>query len=160
VARTDDDVPHATADPQFVAIDQPLIAHRQLRHREAVVASRLPHLPHLAHVVARHAGALVEHLALPAAMVAAGTRRMKRARLVVLRARHQQWALEVVGDHAGLPDVVGMHVRTDDALDRPATHVAGEQLMPQRVRFLIAKAGVDDIPAVVVVEQVQIDVGE
>ncbi len=75
-------------------------------------------------------------------------------------ARDPEFDAELSHQPAGEPDVVGMHVGDDHALDRAALHRPGEELFPGLGRLLVADAAVDHGPAVAIFEQPQIDVVE
>src|SRR5262249_53506918 len=53
-----------------------------------------------------------------------------------------------------------MMVRYQDFADGPAGHAAAEQAVPGFLRMTICNAGVDDIPCVAVVDQIDVDVVE
>jgi hypothetical protein len=59
-------------------------------------------------------------------------------------------------------DVVGVHVRDDDAQDRQAFELGGEHLLPLRLGLVAADAAVDHRPAgaavQLVAQQPQVDV--
>ena len=61
---------------------------------------------------------------------------------------HPQRALEMVGDHARLTDVVRMHVRANHALNGLSRKVCAEDVVPQISGLFVIQSSIDDVPAV------------
>ena len=84
-----------------------------------------------------------------------------RVRGQELAVRHRHRAAEALRQPRGVAEVVGMAVRGDDARERACRRiVVGEMRLPQRARRRVAVAAVDQRPAVVFLEQPQVDVVE
>jgi hypothetical protein len=78
----------------------------------------------------------------------------------IFSAGQYRQAMEGVGDHLRLADVVGMHVGADHAHHRPAAELAREDLAPQLLGLGQGQPCVHHPPAVAVFQQIQIDVVE
>ena len=68
--------------------------------------------------------------------------------------------MELLGNETCATGVVRVHVRADNTLDGLTAQHGSKHLAPQVLGLAIREASVDDVPAVVVFEHVQIDVGE
>jgi hypothetical protein len=73
---------------------------------------------------------------------------------------HRDAAAEALGDPRGVAEMVGMAMGRDDARDRLSGERLREVALPQRARVGAAVARVDQRPAVVFLEQPQVDVVE
>ena len=93
-------------------------------------------------------------------MVVTATAAGKRSSLVVLTACHVERAAVFIGNGLGQPDMVRVHVCTDDALDWLPTQFAAEHVMPEVQGLLVVQSRVNDIPTVCVFQQIQVDVRE
>ena len=78
----------------------------------------------------------------------------------IARLARQQRQAEALAQPAGEADVVGMEVRDDQAGQGPARQRPGDERVPDGARGVVADAGVQDGPAVAVIDQVDVDVVE
>ena len=154
VAAAHDHVPAVAAQGDRMGVDQALEGRGQWHHALGVAALVTMEVGDAVrgHAVARHVGG-AQVLALDE-IVARGLRAH------VLAQRHPEWRVPLLAQPAGEADVVGMEVRADHARDGFAVELLGEDLLPQFARVLRIDAGVDDGPAVLLLDQPQIDVVE
>ena len=66
----------------------------------------------------------------------------------------------MLGDHASLTDMVGMHMCADHPFDRFPVELTIKNRMPQFFCVVGAESRIDHEPTIVVLEKVQVDVGE
>ena len=118
-----------------------------------------PHLLQLLQVVIGHAGAAVELCTQPGLMMRTGIVG-EGARLVVLGSGHIQGATKTVGDHRRLPDMIRVHVCTDHPFYGFAAQFIIEHLIPHFGGVRQVQPGIHHKPAVVVLEQIQVDVAQ
>ncbi len=145
----------AAADLERIAGDEAHERRRQARH-------------HLEVAVALGGDALrrrrVEAVAQVEVAIGLGVERAGAERDVeaaqIGRLARQQRQREPLAQPAGEADVVGMEVRDDQAGQGPSRQRAVDQRVPDFARGVVADAGVQDGPAVAVVDQVDVDVVE
>ena len=92
--------------------------------------------------------------------------RLQRARVEVnipadqiFRFAHIDGHVEPLGDPARHPDVIGMEMGDDNSGQRPV-ETAGEEFFPGRLSLRIPQSGIEQRPAILVVDQVDVDVVE
>ena len=78
--------------------------------------------------------------------------------LQIFRSRHVERHIEALQQEAGRADVIGMEVRSDDARQRPIGQQSLKQRLPSGLGLFVAETGVDQCPAVTVIDKVEIDV--
>ena len=152
--------PLMLADADRVAGEQPPKAFRHLRHHaRVVVGSRLDLRDRLGvgEAVARHERRRTR-------TTEAGRRAAREPRRVVVGRADPQAAVPALGEPMREADVIGVHVRDDDAQHRQAAELVGEDLLPRVARRVVGDAAVDDGPAGaavdLVTQQPQVDVVE
>ena len=154
VTVADQDGPVLAADRQDLALPNPLIAGRHGRH-----------------ALGEHAVGLA--VALDLRLVPAAGAPEDRARLWrrtgigeqhpagdIFQLGHQQGRVEPLAQPAGQADMVWMHMGADDPRDRLARQRPGQRRLPARDGVRCSDAGVDDGPALAVLDRIDVDVIE
>ncbi len=160
VAVAGDAVPGLASDVDRVAVHDPPEALRHGGHHARVVARTAADLAERFLVQQAVAGEEGRgRFAAHALRAAAGD-----ACHVEVRGAHPQPAAPPLRQPGGQAHVVRMEVRDDQAQHRQAAQVAGKDLLPVRLRRLVADAAVDDRPALAAVDliaqQPEVDVVE
>ena len=157
VASADDDLPVDVADGQDLTLSKPLVTGGQ-RHVFWLRRKLASCLTHGIHNGARDAALQKEIRHVPGALVLHGV--LHDARLVVLAITHGQRGAVMIRKKPGLPCVIWVHVRTNDALDRLAPKMRLRDGKPQLAGLFATNARVDDRPTGIAFKQVQVDVVE
>ena len=145
----------AAADAQYIAGDDAAVGRRQPRHQSEVAMSAGDDT-----LGGRGVEPVLE-------VEAAVMLRFERAGIEVeiqtdqvFRRRHVQRHAEPLQQKADRADVIRMHVGGDDARQRAFGQQAVEQRLPRRLGRLVAEAGVEQRPAIAVVDEIDVDVIE
>ena len=154
VAAADDDVPAMAADGDGMRMDHAPESGRQRHHALGVAALVAMEV---GDAVGRHA---VARDMRGARLLALDEVVARGLRAHVLAQRHVERGVPLLAQPAGEADMVGMEMRADHAHHRFALELLGEDLLPERSRVLRIDAGVDDRPAVLLLDQPQVDVVE
>ena len=149
----DDDLPAAIADADRLAAEHTAIGRRDRLHPFAVASDPFQQGGHLFRA---DAGAGVEgpcHFLAAAIILGALV-----AAIEPFRLRHPQRRIPALGQPAGLADMIGVKMRDQDARHRAAIQRGGEHALPQGAGLLAADAGIDDGPALAILQQPEVDV--
>ena len=156
VAVADDHLPAPAADLDPLAVDDAPVRPRDLPHRlPVVIVAPRPQLLD---------GVRLE--AQPAEMVEIELRRhvggveIEHAAEQPFAPGRPQRRLPAFAQPTGEAHMVGVKMRADHAGHRPAGQITIQHLVPQLADLVCVHAGIDDGPAVAVVQQPEIDVTE
>ena len=152
MAFADDHAPGARAQRDVVAAAQP-VKRLRLRRHEGVGAHGFPHA---FGALGRHTRARVEHLL--GAWQRVRHRLGQRAHHEIFAVRHVQRDAKALAQPVGQARMVVVHVRTHQARNGQALQVRGGNVLPAVAGSLRVQAGVDQRPAVVTAQQIDVDV--
>ncbi|MNI40625.1 hypothetical protein D3C73_948560 [compost metagenome] len=153
VPFADHDPPFITADAQNLAVLHPAVITRKILNHAAEPAIAVPPARHLFVRPSRRPIEGFSARRRPQRLVAD-----QQSRGHILRPRHQQRRIELFAQPAGKADMIRVHMSADDAGDGAAAQDAGQRPAPAFARHIRGQTGVDNGPAVSILDGVEIDV--